>query len=100
MENKIPIKLGMALPAEDGTLVPAWAMPAYIGVARQTLARWRVQGNGPKYVKVGRLVFYRAGDVRAWLAQQVRWNTCTVRLSTNEKANANSGLSEKEVVNG
>lgn len=35
-----------------------------IGVGRQTLANWRGQGKGPRYVKLeGRLVRYALSDV-------------------------------------
>jgi excisionase family DNA binding protein len=37
-------------------------------VAKQTLARWRSEGKGPAFVKLGRKVAYRAEDVAAWLA--------------------------------
>jgi predicted DNA-binding transcriptional regulator AlpA len=32
------------------------------------LADWRHQSRGPKYVKFGRSVRYRVGDLRAWVA--------------------------------
>jgi predicted DNA-binding transcriptional regulator AlpA len=31
------------------------------------LADWRHQGRGPKYVKFGRSVRYRVGDLRTWI---------------------------------
>lgn len=42
-----------------------------IGTARQTLAKWRCEGRGPKYVRVGRNIRYRPADVHQWLAEQV-----------------------------
>jgi excisionase family DNA binding protein len=36
--------------------------------ARQTLARWRYEGGGPVYVKVGARVLYRRADLEAWIA--------------------------------
>jgi predicted DNA-binding transcriptional regulator AlpA len=38
-----------------------------IGVARQTLANWRHQQKGPRYVKGGRLVRYAMSDVLAFM---------------------------------
>jgi len=32
------------------------------------LADWRHQNRGPKYVKFGRSIRYRIGDLRAWIA--------------------------------
>ena len=38
-----------------------------MGVAEQTLAQWRSQGVGPKYIRVGRLIRYSAEDIAAFL---------------------------------
>lgn len=43
---------------------------ALLRVRPQTLAAWRVDGKGPRWLKVGRKVFYRRADIRAWLAAQ------------------------------
>jgi hypothetical protein len=40
-----------------------------------TLEIWRVQGRGPKYIKVGRLVRYRESDLDAWLEGRTRTST-------------------------
>jgi hypothetical protein len=58
------------LPTDDATLIPSSNLPAYIGVAAQTLARWRYEGNGPEFLKVGRRVAYETGKVRLWLQHQ------------------------------
>lgn len=42
---------------------------------RQTWAQMRYRGNGPKYYKVGRKVFYRPQDVEAWKESQLRTRT-------------------------
>ena len=34
---------------------------------RGTLAQWRCQGRGPKYLRIGRRIFYRGADLNAWL---------------------------------
>jgi hypothetical protein len=36
--------------------------------APQTLARWRCEGSGPAYIKVGNRVLYPRPDVDAWIA--------------------------------
>jgi len=41
----------------------------------RTLQRFRSAGNGPRYVKIGRLVRYQAGAVEAYLAACVRAST-------------------------
>ena len=32
------------------------------------LADWRHQGRGPKYLKFGRSIRYRVGDIHDWIA--------------------------------
>ena len=66
----------LALPPDDAILIRVADVPAYTGIARNTLARWRHEGKSPQFVKLGRLVFYRAGDLRAWIKQSTRNNTC------------------------
>lgn len=39
---------------------------------RQGLASMRYRGNGPRFVKIGRRIFYRVADVSAYEAAQVR----------------------------
>lgn len=40
-----------------------------VGVTMDTLQRWRVQGTGPAYVKLGKSVFYHRSQVKAWIAE-------------------------------
>lgn len=37
----------------------------------QTLAVWRVERRGPRWLKIGRRVYYRSADINAWLATQL-----------------------------
>lgn len=39
------------------------------------LANWRYLGIGPQFIKLGRSVRYRVGDVEAWLDEQTRHQT-------------------------
>lgn len=48
------------------------------GLALSTLAKMRLRGDGPPYVKIGAAVRYRDDDVQVWLAAQPR------RLSTSD----------------
>jgi predicted DNA-binding transcriptional regulator AlpA len=43
----------------------------HIGISVKTLANWRVFGDGPDFVKVGRLVRYEPSAVDAWQRAQV-----------------------------
>ena len=65
----------LPLPTDPETLIPARDVPRFTGMAAQTHARWRVEGGGPEYVKLGRRVFYMAGALRSWIKNQSRHNT-------------------------
>jgi hypothetical protein len=45
------------------------------GVATTTLAKWRVYGTGPEFVKVGRFIFYEQSALDAFLDQNRRRST-------------------------
>ncbi len=49
---------------------PAWAA-AYLGMTENWLARLRMSGGGPRYIKQSRKVSYRRDDLDAWIAQRV-----------------------------
>jgi excisionase family DNA binding protein len=40
----------------------------YLRATKQTLARWRCEGGGPAYVKMGMRVLYRRSDLETWIA--------------------------------
>jgi hypothetical protein len=55
----------------DDPLIPSHdAAVRELHQAPLTLATWRSKGKGPKFVKIGRAVFYRASAIREWLAAQ------------------------------
>jgi predicted DNA-binding transcriptional regulator AlpA len=41
----------------------------------RTLERYRVAGNGPRYVKMSRSVRYREADLESWIAARVVQST-------------------------
>ena len=43
----------------------------HIGLAVSTLEKLRVKGGGPLYIKMGRAVRYRMGDLDRWLDERV-----------------------------
>jgi excisionase family DNA binding protein len=54
-------------------LLSAAEVADLLGISVSTLAIWRCTGRYPlAYVKVGRLVRYRRGDVEAFLEQRTR----------------------------
>jgi hypothetical protein len=42
---------------------------------REAAAQFRVSGDGPTYVKAGRLVRYREQDLEKWIASRVVGST-------------------------
>jgi Helix-turn-helix domain len=40
----------------------------YLRMARQTLARWRCYGLGPRFVRIGGRIFYDPADLDAFIA--------------------------------
>jgi excisionase family DNA binding protein len=44
-------------------------------VSVRTLERLRVSGNGPTYIKTGRLVRYRQSDLDKWISDRERHST-------------------------
>lgn len=46
-----------------------------MGIKRLTLARWRTEGKGPRYHKVGGRVLYDPDDIDEWLDDQRRSST-------------------------
>jgi excisionase family DNA binding protein len=59
----------------DRRLVTTEEAAEYLGVSRWTLARWRVEGSGPRYVKVGGPVRYDVADLAAWVDERRRQST-------------------------
>lgn len=61
------------------TLLTPAQVAATCGLARSTLAKMRLRGDGPRFIKLTRsAVRYWEDDVQAWLAAQPR------RRSTSE----------------
>lgn len=54
---------------------PADMTQLFPQTTRQTWAQMRYRGNGPRYYKVGRKVFYRPQDVEAWKESLLRSRT-------------------------
>tara|TARA_B100000965_G_scaffold381828_2_gene379640 strand:+ start:4709 stop:4924 length:216 start_codon:yes stop_codon:yes gene_type:complete len=52
---------------------------AYCASSKSTFEKYRLTGEGPAYIKIGRIVVYDRDDLDAWLASHRR-------LSTSEKS--------------
>ena len=53
-----------------------------LGVHPNTLCKWRIQGKGPPFVKIGGRIRYRLSEVSAWADQRTYLNTAQYPSST------------------
>ena len=51
----------------DDQLLTAAELSALIKVKEETLERWRMRGQGPPYIKLGKLVRYARADIAEWV---------------------------------
>ena len=51
----------------------------FLGIAVQTMARWRVEGGGPPYLKLGSRVRYDQPDLLEWVCERRRSSTACDR---------------------
>jgi excisionase family DNA binding protein len=58
-----------------GRLLTTEQLAEWLGVSVGTVNRFRLRGDGPKYVKIGKTVRYRESDVEAYLAGRVTRST-------------------------
>lgn len=62
------------IPADDPVLTEKGAAD-YTGWSVSSLAKSRLTGDGPTFLKFGRAVRYRRSDLEAWLASKRRRST-------------------------
>lgn len=67
--------LQTSLPDNPDNLLVEDEVAAITKQSPRTLQAARLKGGGIPYLKIGRLVRYRSGDVRAWLDAQRRTST-------------------------
>jgi predicted DNA-binding transcriptional regulator AlpA len=58
----------------DALLTPS-AVTALTTIPESTLAQYRSRGGGPRFIKLGRKVLYRAEDVQRWISEHARTST-------------------------
>jgi hypothetical protein len=56
-------------------LTPADAAQYLGGLHVQTLAKWRCQGSGPEYVRLGSRIFYEVSALDVFIADRRRSST-------------------------
>jgi predicted DNA-binding transcriptional regulator AlpA len=61
--------------ADMPKVVSAKVAARYVGLSESTLAKLRLNGNGPTYCKLGRRVVYRPADLDEWLQSRTARDT-------------------------
>ena len=59
--------------ATPNNIVPKLRAPDvahHLAVSQSLLAKMRIRGNGPKYMKLGRVVIYDIRDIEDWCNQR------------------------------
>ena len=56
----------------DDTYLTSEEVASLMHVSRRTLARWRQEGKGPAFFKVGRRFLYRKQDISDWTESEVQ----------------------------
>jgi len=56
-------------------LYPPTRVSEMLCISPATLRKWRWEGKGPRFIKVGRKVAYRESDVAAFIDAQTRRST-------------------------
>jgi predicted DNA-binding transcriptional regulator AlpA len=56
-------------------VVTAKVAARFVGLSESTLAKLRLNGNGPVYCKLGRRVVYRPADLEQWLQSRIARDT-------------------------
>jgi excisionase family DNA binding protein len=78
---------------DDEVLDPLLTVNEAAGLLRcspHTLNKWRITGNGPRFVRVGSRVRYRRSDLAAFI-------TTSTRISTSDAGNAARAMSGHEL---
>ena len=55
----------------DEPLLPEEEAAKALRVKPQTMATWRHRGQGPSYVRVGKLIFYKPSHLREYIDARV-----------------------------
>ena len=69
-ENPVTLGMGTAIRERLGLLSPE-ELAAMLDVGADTLREWRRLRQGPDFVKAGKGVLYRQGDVLSWMERNI-----------------------------
>lgn len=58
------------MPENIGAVLTPAEAAERLRLAKQTLARWRTEGHGPPFLRVGGRIAYLVADLDRWLAER------------------------------
>ncbi len=58
----------------------------YLGLSGSTLSKMRIRGDGPVFVKLGRIVAYDIRDLDAWWKERRRLSTSAIQQKTTNSS--------------
>lgn len=58
------------------------------GLSEMTMRKWRMTGEGPRFIRLGRSVRYRLADLEAFLAQRAFTTTTEADLASLQTGEA------------
>jgi|SRR6267378_3470042 hypothetical protein len=67
-------------------------------LSERTLERHRLAGTGPKFVRLGRRVFYRRDDLEAWVADCTSRSTSEADAKAERRGDAGVAIGKGSVV--
>lgn len=56
---------------QEHTLLSTKLLSRHWNIAPRTLERWRAEGRGPQFVRIGRHIRYRQTDILSFEAKQI-----------------------------
>ena len=75
MESTCREEVGTAQTISGDVLLREGEAASFLDLSKRTLQAWRVQGRGPKFIKVGRSVRYRLEDLQTFVNENVHQST-------------------------
>ena len=67
-------------------LMTTSAVAEWTGLSEVTLRRWRTEGKGPSFVRLGRAVRYRREDIAAFVELRTYKSTSEADVSSQTEA--------------
>lgn len=72
----------------NNTLLTPAEAASWLGMSKSWLAKSRLNGEGPPYLKIGRAVRYRHDDLELWLSERHRRSTSAQEPSQKARKSA------------